>query len=96
LKTNEEIRKSIRRGGFKMKRKQLAIKILGLIFCLMIGLHWSLVYSAEPIPTGSTLPAFQLKGSPEAKAYLGLMDEKSFSLSQVKTKLVMVEFIDVF
>jgi hypothetical protein len=79
-----------------MHQKQFVKKIVGLIFCLFICLPCSMVFSAEPIPLGSTLPAFQLKGSPEAKAYLGLLDEKSFSLSQVKTKLVLVEFIDVF
>jgi peroxiredoxin len=83
-----------------MRGKQFTLKIMGLIFCIMISLHCSLVYSAEPtsIPPGTMLPQFKLTGpnSQEAKDYLGLKDEKPFSLSQVKTKLMLVEFFDVF
>ncbi len=83
-----------------MRQKQFIVKILGLVFFIMIGLHCSTVYSAisTPPPPGTILPKFQLMGpgSSETKAYLGLKDEKPFSLSQVKTKLVIVEFFDVF
>jgi hypothetical protein len=83
-----------------MRQRKFTLKIVGLICFMMIGLHCSEVYSGEstPPPPGTMLPKFQLMGpgSPEAKAYLGLKDEKSFSLSQVKTKLVIVEFFDVF
>ena len=81
-----------------MRRKQFTLKLLGLIFGLMISLHCSMVYSAEPIPPGTILPKFKLTGpgSSETKAYLGLKDEKPFSLSQVKTKFMIVEFFDIF
>ena len=70
-----------------MRQKQFTLKILGLIFFIMIGLHCSTVYSAEstPPPPGTILPKFQLMG-PGA---LDTKDEKPFSLSQVKTKLVI-------
>ncbi len=81
-----------------MRQRQFTLKILGLIFCIMIGLHCSMVYSAEPVPPppGTILPKFTLNSSPEAKAYLAIKGEKSFSLSQVNTKLMLVEFFDVF
>lgn len=83
-----------------MRRKQLTLTIVGLICFIMIGLPCSEVYSGEttPPPPGTILPKFELMGlgSPETKAYLGIKDEKPFSLSQVKAKLVIVEFFDVF
>lgn len=85
-----------------MPQKQFTIKMVGFIFSLliMISLNCPLVYSAEmqTIPVGSMLPQFKIPGpdSPEVKAYLGLKDNKPFSLSQVKTKLMLLEFFDVF
>jgi hypothetical protein len=81
-----------------MRLKKVGINGLGLVFFLVIGLSSSLIYSAENMPPGSILPDFKLKGpaSPETKAYLGIKDEKLFSLSQVNAKLVLVEFFDVF
>jgi len=81
-----------------MQLKRVGINGLGLVFFVMISLHGSLIYSAENMPPGSKLPEFKLTGpaSPQTKAYLGIQDEKLFSLSQVKAKLVLVEFFDVF
>jgi hypothetical protein len=81
-----------------MDVKKFTIYLLGLVFFIMTGLLCSTIYSAEQIPKGITLPDFQLKGpdSPQTKAYLGISNEKQFSLSQIKTKLVLLEFIDVF
>ena len=81
-----------------MRLKKVGINGLGLVFFLVISLSSSLIYSAENIPLGSILPDFKLKGpaSPETKAYLGIKDEKLFSLSQINAKLVLVEFFDVF
>jgi hypothetical protein len=64
----------------------------------MIGLCCSSVFSAEKVPLGSIVPDFKLKGpdSPQTKAYLGVNDEKLFSFSQIKTKLVLIECFDVF
>jgi thiol-disulfide isomerase/thioredoxin len=84
-----------------MPRKQFVIRMLGFILCIMISLPGSLVYAAGPMEApapGSLLPQFKIPGpdSPEVKAYLGLKDNKPFALSQVKTKLMLVEFFDVF
>ena len=81
-----------------MQLKRFGIKGLGLAFFVLISLHCSLIYSAETLPPGSKLPDFELKGpaSPQTKAYLGISNEKQFSLSQIKAKLVLVEFFDVF
>ncbi len=81
-----------------MDLKKFTVYLLGLVFFIMTGLLCSTIYSAEQIPKGTILPDFQIKGpdSPQTKAYLGVNNEKQFSLSQIKTKLVLVEFIDVF
>jgi hypothetical protein len=81
-----------------MNLKKFTIYLLGLVFFIMTGLLCSTIYSAEQLPKGTILPDFQIKGtdSPQTKAYLGISNEKQFSLSQIKTKFVLVEFIDVF
>ena len=81
-----------------MDRKKLVINLAGLVFFLMVGWYGSIVYSAEPLPKGSTMAGFELKGpsSPQTKSYLGVNNEKQFTLSQVKAKLILVEFFDVY
>jgi peroxiredoxin len=81
-----------------MQLKKVGIKGLGLVFFVIITLHCSLVYSADNLPPGTMVPGFKITGpgSPQTKAYLGVNDEKLFSLSQVKSKLTLVEFFDVF
>ena len=66
-----------------MELKKFTINALGLVFFVMISLHCSLIYSAENLPPGSILPEFKITGpaSPQTKAYLGVTDEKLFSLS---------------
>ena len=81
-----------------MDLRKFIINLLGLIFFLMVGWYGSAAYSAEPLPKGSTIPSFQLKGpaSPQTKAYLGVPNEKQFSLSQLQGKITLVEFFDVY
>ena len=81
-----------------MQLKKVGIIGLGLVFFFLISLPYSSVYAAENLPPGSMVPDFELKGpaSPPVKAYLGVNNEKQFSLSQIKAKLVLVEFFDVF
>ena len=81
-----------------MQLKKFGIIGLGLVFFILISLQGSLIYSAENLSPGSVLPGFKIsdQDSPQAKAYLGIPDEKLFSLSQVKGKLVLIEFFDVF
>jgi hypothetical protein len=66
-----------------MRQRKFTLKIVGLICFMIIGLHCSGVYSGEttPPPPGTVLPKFTLKGP-------GAPD--------TKTKLVLVEFFDVF
>jgi hypothetical protein len=81
-----------------MLLKKSGIHGFSLVFFVFISLYCSSLHSAESMPPGSILPEFKIKGpaSPQTKAYLGIPDEKLFSLSQIKTKLVLVEFFDVF
>jgi hypothetical protein len=81
-----------------MDTKNFTINWLCLFFIMIISLNCSEVYSAEKLPPGTVLPEFKLKGpdSPQTKAYLGLDNAKQISLSKVKAKFVLVEFIDVF
>ncbi len=81
-----------------MHLKKFSVYLLGLVFFIMTGLLCSTIHSAEQIPKGTILPDFQIKGpdSPQTKAYLGVNNEKQFYLSQIKAKLVLVEFIDVY
>jgi hypothetical protein len=81
-----------------MDVKKFIIYMLGLVFFFMVGFHCSPIYAAGNPSPGSILPNFELRGpaSPQTKTYLGINNEKLFSLLQVKTKLVFVEFFDVF
>ena len=81
-----------------MQLKRVGIIGLGLIFFSVISLYGSLIYSAENFPPGTILPGFKITGpdSPQTKAYLGVPDEKLFSISQIKAKLVLIDFFDVF
>jgi thiol-disulfide isomerase/thioredoxin len=80
-----------------MKRRPFMKGMFALTCFLMIGLIGSLAYSSEQLPPGSTLPEFKIKGldSPKTKSYLGI-NEEPFSLNQIKTRLLLVEFFDVF
>jgi hypothetical protein len=81
-----------------MDLKRFTIYLLSAVFFIMISLSCSSICSAANVPLGTILPDFQLRGtdSPPTKAYLGISNEKLFSLSQVKTKLVLLEFLDVY
>jgi hypothetical protein len=85
-------------GGAEMDVKKFTINLLGLLFFFMVGLHCSPIYCAGNPSVGSTFPSFELKGpaSPPTKSYLGVINEKLFPISQIKTKLVFVEFFDVY
>jgi peroxiredoxin len=80
-----------------MKLKGFRVDVI-LVLLLLVGLFCSPTYAAETLPPGSKLPEITLKGpnAPQVKAYLGVADEKLFSLSQIQAKLTLVEFFDVF
>ena len=75
-------------------KKQATGLACGLILCLIS----SLVFAVYHLPPGTILPGFQLKGldSTETKTYLGINEDKPFALSQIKARLILVEFFDVF
>ena len=87
----------VSKGGTKMRGEQIA-KVLSLVVFIGLSLTCSLVYSAENMKPGSIIPKFNLRApdSNSIKAYLGLKNEKGFSLSQIKAKLMVVEFFNVF
>jgi len=55
-------------------------------------------YGAEKISPGTTLPAFTLSApdDPETKQYLGLKNLKSFTLSQIPAKFLLIEFFSLY
>jgi hypothetical protein len=81
-----------------MELKKFNPTLLGLVLFLVIGWPGLSIQAAENLPPGSILPDFKIggPGSSQTKAYLGVPDEKLFSLSQIKSKLTLVEFFDVF
>ena len=79
-------------------RKNPIANAIGLIIFIGFNLTSAPSFSAESMKPGSSIPEFNLKApdSKAMKAYLGLKDEKSFSPSQIKAKLIVIEFFDVF
>jgi peroxiredoxin len=50
------------------------------------------------MPAGTQLPKFTIgtPGSPQTQKYLGLKDDKPFTLSEIGAKLVVIEFFNSF
>jgi hypothetical protein len=57
-----------------------------------------MLYSAGSLTPGSIMPAVNINPpiAKEIKAYLGIKDEKSFSLTQVQAKLMVIELFEVY
>ena len=55
-------------------------------------------YGAEKISPGATLPQFTLTApdGPEIKEYLGLKNLKTFTLSQIPAKFILIEFFSLY
>lgn len=53
---------------------------------------------AEKVSLGSTLPRFTLSApdNPEIQQYLGLKNLKSFTLSQIPAKFLLIEFFSLY
>jgi hypothetical protein len=81
-----------------MRQKKLFYIVRGLIVFIILCLAGSAVSAGEPLAAGSTLPEFSLRmpDSPDIGAYLGVKGVKTFPWSQVKAKLLVVEFFEVF
>jgi len=73
-------------------------KMLGLVVCILLSMSCSLVYAGMGIPSGSTLPEFEIEMPtlPEMRACLGIKGGRAFSLSQIPAKLIVVEFFRIF
>jgi peroxiredoxin len=56
------------------------------------------LYADELLSPGNTLPKFEMTApeSPEQCTYLGIEGKKKFTLSDIPSKLVIVEFFNVF
>jgi peroxiredoxin len=55
-------------------------------------------YGAEKVSPGATLPHFSLSApdDPEMKQYLGLKNPRSFTLSQIPAKFLLIEFFSLY
>jgi hypothetical protein len=80
--------------------ERVAIKALLLLGCILFVLGGSAAYSSSlgNITVGTTLPGFSLEAptSEEDKAYLGLEKTSSFTLSQIRGKMVFIEIMSAF
>jgi len=73
-----------------------SVGTLSLLLVLLSSLVWAT--TGKIYKPGSTLPAFELKtpDSPEARKYLGLNESKTFTLSQIPSKFLLVEFFSFY
>jgi len=69
-----------------------------LMVCLLISIPFGAAHAAKGVPVGNTIPAFELKTpmSPEQRQYLGLKDSETFTLSQIPSKFLLVEFYSIY
>jgi hypothetical protein len=85
-------------GGFDMSKTKRILRYLQFLACLMLVLQCYSAYGAgvEPIAVGTQLPQFTIgtPNSPEVQKYLGLKDDKPFTLSQVDAKLVVIDIFN--
>jgi hypothetical protein len=81
-----------------MNRRKSILRYLQFLTCLMLVLYCYSAYAAESpaMPVGTQLPKFIIgtPDSPQTQKYLGLKDDKPFTLSQIHAKLVMIEFFN--
>jgi len=77
--------------------KKTMMLLTALTVCL-VALHGARVAAEEPTITGDVLATIQLlvPQDPQAKNYLGLTEEGSFALSQIKAQVVMIEIFNMY
>jgi thiol-disulfide isomerase/thioredoxin len=77
--------------------KKTIMFLTALAVCL-VALHGVRAAAEEPLITGDVLATIQLPApqDPEAKKYLGLAEEGSFALSQIKSQVVMIEIFNMY
>ncbi len=83
-----------------MRKDRLVIYFLCSVFFLLLCLYSfpSSLYGAEVIAVGKSLPQVLLDSpaSGEEKQYLGLKNLKSFSISQIPAKLILIEIFSFY
>jgi len=81
-----------------MRQKRLTKRASVVVVCILVIIHCSTICTEESMSPGSTLPVFKLNmpDLPEIDAYLGMKGIKTFFLSQIPAKLLVVEFFSVF
>lgn len=83
-----------------MRQNRLVMQSLSFIICILLFLSYfpSSLYGAVVICEGKTLPQVILDGpaSLEEKQYLGLKDLKSFPISQIPAKLILIEIFSFY
>jgi peroxiredoxin len=69
-----------------------------LVACLLLSVLCRPAHGAQGIPPGTMLPEFAMEtpDSAEVREYLGIKEAKTFTLSQVSAKLVLVEFYSMY
>jgi thiol-disulfide isomerase/thioredoxin len=81
-----------------MRLKRFGGLFVGLVFCFVLSVLFSPAYGSKGLPPGTTLAEFSMDvpESAEALEYLGLKEGKTFTLSQISGKLVLVEFYSMY
>lgn len=79
-----------------MNQRKWILRYLQFLACFMLVLYCYSAYAAESpaMPAGTQLPKFTIgtADSVEIQKYLGLKDDKPFTLSKIGAKLVVIEF----
>jgi len=83
-----------------MTQKKLLLRSLWLLLCISIILssYLSPVFGFKTLAPGMILPQFKLDATEaeETKQYLGLKNLKSFTLSQIPAKLILIEVFSLY
>ena len=77
-----------------------ALRLPHLVICLLLLFQAAATFASESytFPVGSQLPrpAVGATESPDEQKYLGLKCSEPFTISDVASKLVLIEFIGTF
>ena len=83
-----------------MKQKRFVIRSLCSVIFILIFLssHPYQVYGVKNISPGMILPQFKIDmpDNVDTKQYLGLKDLKSFTISQIPAKLILIEIFSFY
>ena len=77
---------------------RLVMQAVPLLISVLIGFSSYTAYGAEAISCGMNIPEFTLNApdSEKARQYLGLKNVKSFCISEVPAKLVLLELYSLY